>query len=127
MAADGTWTFTPNATANALPAGAVVTETLSYTVSDGNGGTDTATLEIELAGTNDAPFGTGDVPDQRDYEGEEVEIDVSGFFDDVDFTDALTFSATGLPPGLTIDPDTGIISGTRRGFLPPMIPIWSPS
>lgn len=112
MESDGTWDFTPNDTANALPVGTTATETVTYTIDDGNGGTDTATLEIELAGANDAPFGTADLPDQRDYEGEDVEIDVSGFFDDLDSTDVLTFSATGLPQGLSIDRDTGIISGT---------------
>ncbi|MFK4823134.1 putative Ig domain-containing protein, partial [Ochrobactrum quorumnocens] len=38
-------------------------------------------------------------------------IDVTGFFKDVD-GDTLTYSATGLPKGLTLDPNTGIISGT---------------
>ncbi|WP_425598871.1 VCBS domain-containing protein [Brucella intermedia] len=36
---------------------------------------------------------------------------MSGFFKDVD-GDTLTYSATGLPKGLTLDPNTGIISGT---------------
>ncbi|MEP6343057.1 MAG: putative Ig domain-containing protein [Maricaulaceae bacterium] len=38
-------------------------------------------------------------------------IDVSAAFEDID-GDTLSFSSEGLPPGLTIDPVTGIISGT---------------
>ncbi|HLS43430.1 MAG TPA: retention module-containing protein, partial [Paenalcaligenes sp.] len=38
-------------------------------------------------------------------------FDVSQYFFDAD-NDPLTFNATGLPPGLSIDPNTGIISGT---------------
>ncbi|KDB59298.1 ribonucleoside-diphosphate reductase, alpha subunit, partial [Bordetella bronchiseptica B18-5 (C3)] len=39
-------------------------------------------------------------------------VDISGQFEDVDNGDTLTFTADGLPPGLTLDPATGIISGT---------------
>jgi hypothetical protein len=35
---------------------------------------------------------------------------------DVDFTQTLTYSATGLPAGLTINANTGLISGTPRGI-----------
>ncbi len=45
---DGTWTFTPAADFN----GDV---TFDYTVSDGNGGTDTATVKITVNPVNDAP------------------------------------------------------------------------
>ncbi|MGZ9978619.1 putative Ig domain-containing protein, partial [Bordetella bronchiseptica] len=37
-------------------------------------------------------------------------VDISGQFEDVDNGDTLTFTADGLPPGLTLDPATGIIS-----------------
>lgn len=39
-------------------------------------------------------------------------LDVSGYFDDVDVTDVLTYSASGLPSGLSINATTGIITGT---------------
>ncbi len=107
--ADGTYTFTPNDTANALPAGEIVTEQITYTVSDGNGGTDTATLTITITGTNDAPV-AADLPDRFNLEGDNAEIDISKAFTDPD-GDPLAFSATGLPPGLTIDPVMGVISG----------------
>lgn len=37
---------------------------------------------------------------------------MSSYFGDLDDSDALTYSATGLPDGLSIDPVTGVISGT---------------
>ncbi len=108
--ADGTYTFTPNDKANALPVGEVVTQQVTYTVSDGNGGNDTATLTITITGTNDVPVAEP-LPDHGNFEGDDIVIDLSGFFSDPD-GDPLTFAASGLPPGLTIDPLTGIITGT---------------
>jgi VCBS repeat-containing protein len=109
----GSWTFTPNAAANALPVGQVVTQQVTYTISDGNGGTDTATLTIEITGVNDTPV-AAELPDKTDFEGDTVTIVTSQAFSDPD-GDPLTFSATNLPPGLVINPTTGVISGT----LPP--------
>ncbi|MEN5144550.1 VCBS domain-containing protein [Brevundimonas diminuta] len=61
---------------------------------------------------NDAPTPEGVIGDQEDADAETItSLDVSGFFADVD-GDALTFSASGLPQGLSIDPATGVISGT---------------
>ncbi len=55
VAANGTYTFTPNALANGLALGVSITETVTYTVSDGNGGSTTAQLTITVTGGNDAP------------------------------------------------------------------------
>jgi VCBS repeat-containing protein len=123
--ADGSWTFVPNATANALAVGATVTETVTYTVDDGNGGTDTTTLTVELTGVNDVPVVVDPanpgvppadpdniIPDVTTTDGGvPVAINVDDYLDDPD-GDVLSFSATGLPAGLVIDPLTGIISGT---------------
>ncbi len=133
--ADGTWTFVPNETANALDDGETATETVTYTVSDGQGGTDEATLTITLTGSDDGPTvvdptggsgggtGTGD-PDPAPADPDNVIPDVSatdgGTPDPIETGlylvdpdgDPLTFSATGLPEGLSIDPQTGVISGT---------------
>jgi VCBS repeat-containing protein len=108
--ADGTYTFTPNAAANALPAGQVVEEAVTYTVADGQGGTDTATLRIAITGVNDTPIAAA-LPDRGNFEGDKVSISISDRFSDPD-GDPLTFSATGLPPGLSMDPVTGLITGT---------------
>lgn len=59
-------------------------------------------------GVNDAPVITP-IPDQTHLEGDSVNIQVSA--DDLD-GDVLTYLATGLPTSLSIDINTGLISGT---------------
>ncbi|MEC5125460.1 Ig-like domain-containing protein, partial [Verrucomicrobiales bacterium BCK34] len=56
MESDGSYSYTADqAAANALADGEQVTDTFTYTVSDGNGGTDSAELVITVTGTNDGP------------------------------------------------------------------------
>jgi VCBS repeat-containing protein len=54
---DGTFHYDPTAAAalQALGVGESVVDTFSYTISDGNGGFDTATVSISVAGRNDGP------------------------------------------------------------------------
>ncbi len=107
---DGSYTFEPGTAYNGLDAGETATETITYTVSDGNGGFDTASLVITVVGANDAPVSTA-ISAQLGNDAEPVTLDVSGNFTDPDITDVLTFTATGFPPGLAISP-SGVISGT---------------
>jgi len=53
--ADGSFTYDPNAKFEYLQAGNSTTDSFSYTVSDGHGGTDTATVTITINGVNDTP------------------------------------------------------------------------
>ena len=56
--ADGSWTYTldnNNPLTDALPQGAHASDIFSYTESDHHGGFSTATLTIDITGTNDAP------------------------------------------------------------------------
>jgi large repetitive protein len=101
---NGTITYTPNANFNG-------TDTITYTISDGNGGTSTATVTVTVAPVNDAPIADPPLPPQTGVDGTPVSIPVAGNFKDAD-GDVLTFSATGLPAGLSINPATGVISGT---------------
>ncbi|CCJ57889.1 putative hemolysin [Bordetella bronchiseptica MO149] len=113
--ADGTYTFDPGPDFQNLAKDATAETSITYTVSDGEGGTSSATLTVTVTGTNDAPTLTPNVTldDQANDDGEAITpVDISGQFEDVDNGDTLTFTADGLPPGLTLDPDTGIISGT---------------
>ena len=101
--ADGSFTYTPDVDFNG-------TDTFTYTISDGNGGSDTATVTITVDAVNDAPTSVA-LANQSNDDSETVLLDVSGSFSDVDAGDSLTFSATGLPPGLSIDA-SGNITGT---------------
>ncbi|MEL7093782.1 MAG: Ig-like domain-containing protein, partial [Pseudomonadota bacterium] len=104
---DGTVTYTPDA-------GFTGVDTFTYTVDDGNGGQDTATVTVNVDTDNpDAPEGV-DAPPQTVEDGTPITpIDVPALSTIIDPNgDPLTYTAEGLPPGLTIDPTTGIISGT---------------
>ncbi|EHK64737.1 retention module-containing protein [Achromobacter arsenitoxydans] len=113
--ADGSYSFNPGSAFNSLPANQTATTSITYTVSDGEGGTSSATLTVTVTGTNDTPILTPGVTldDQANNDGQTITpVDVSGQFSDADTGDVLTYSATGLPKGLSIDAETGIISGT---------------
>jgi len=55
--ADGSFTYDPNGQFEYLQTGGSTTDSFTYTVSDGNGGTDTATVTITINGVNDVPTG----------------------------------------------------------------------
>ena len=54
--ADGSWSFDPGDDFQHLAAGDVATSQITYTVSDGNGGTDQTTVAVTVQGTNDGPI-----------------------------------------------------------------------
>ncbi|MCB1431674.1 MAG: VCBS domain-containing protein, partial [Alphaproteobacteria bacterium] len=53
--AGGSYSYDQNGVFNALAAGTQASDSFSYAVSDGNGGTTTATVDITIDGVNDAP------------------------------------------------------------------------
>jgi VCBS repeat-containing protein len=53
--ADGSFTYDPDGQFEYLKTGGSTTDSFIYTVSDGNGGTDTATVTITINGASDAP------------------------------------------------------------------------
>jgi VCBS repeat-containing protein len=55
IAPDGSYIYTPGDAAKALTQGQSANDVFTYTVSDGNGGTATTTLSIQVSGLNDAP------------------------------------------------------------------------
>ncbi len=112
---DGSYTYTldeTNPAVDGLAEGETVTEEFVQTVSGPGAQSDTATLTVTIDGTNDGPVVSTPIADQTDQDSAVVSLDISGNFADVDTSDTLTYSATGLPPGLSLDPATGIISGT---------------
>ncbi|MEZ6057924.1 MAG: tandem-95 repeat protein [Planctomycetaceae bacterium] len=60
---NGTFTYDPNGKFEGLDAGETATDTFTYQITDGDGGTSTATVIITITGVNDAPTITG-VADQ---------------------------------------------------------------
>jgi hypothetical protein len=98
---DGTLRYKPNPDANG-------SDSFGYTISDGRGGSDSATVSVSITPINDAPV-VSDPGDQANKEGDTVSLQIDAF--DVD-GDPLAYSASGLPAGLSIDATTGLISGT---------------
>ncbi|NDV17300.1 PKD domain-containing protein, partial [Muricauda sp. TY007] len=92
------------------------TRTLSVTLS-GTGPDRTAILTINYGNSNtasialtnnpDATFGVANPGDQYNYEGDAVSLQIEATSPNV-----TSYSATGLPPNLAIDENTGMISGT---------------
>ncbi|MGE0385607.1 MAG: Ig-like domain-containing protein, partial [Gammaproteobacteria bacterium] len=61
-AANATVKYSPAGNFEALAAGENATDTFQYTVSDGNGGTSSATVTVTITGANDAPVLTPAAP-----------------------------------------------------------------
>ena len=84
--------------------------TIIVTVDDGYGGKATQTLTIDA--TNTAPTVGAATADQTSSAGDtSVSIEASTAFGDANTGDTLTYTAMGLPPGLSIDASTGKITG----------------
>lgn len=100
-------TYDPGAVFDNLQVGESVTDTFSYTVDDGKGGSDTATVTVTVTGVNDGPvlLASDAVVDENTTA---VAAGVSA--SDVDSA-TLTFALSGVDAGLfDIDAMTGAIS-----------------
>jgi VCBS repeat-containing protein len=83
------------------------TETFTYTLSDGKGGTDTATVNVTIEAVNDAPSITSKpVETVRVWAPYTYNVKAK----DPDPRDSLTYSLTKSPEGMTIDEATGLIA-----------------
>jgi VCBS repeat-containing protein len=95
-----------------LASGEMLTLTYIVRVQDSIGATTQQPITITIVGTNDAPLVVTARPAQESVDSQSISLDVSSFFDDVDASDQLTFTANnGLPTGLVLDSVTGLISG----------------
>ena len=114
VAATKTWTYTLHGGAQALAEGQEEEETFTFT--DANGVADPEVVTITVVGVNDAPEVNEAV--QTALGSTRVEVDqpftaitpedLENLFTDVDASDTLTLTVTGLPSGLSYAPDTGI-------------------
>ncbi|NWN91628.1 cadherin-like domain-containing protein [Marinobacter adhaerens] len=83
--------------------------TIEVTVNDGQGGTNTADITLNV--TNPAPVVDATIEDKIFDDNDTVSIQTSQAFNDPD-GDTITYSASNLPSGLTIESATGEITGT---------------
>ena len=67
-------------------------------------------VTVNVASRNDAPR-VREIPAQTATEGTAYSLSLAEYFSDVE-NDRLTYQATGLPPGLTVDAASGVVSGS---------------
>ncbi|MCP4542916.1 MAG: hypothetical protein GY832_37835, partial [Chloroflexi bacterium] len=99
--ADGSFTYTPTLNFDG-------TDSFSYHASDGFNDSNVATVAITVTAVNDPP-GVVNPGQQTSVEEATVSLQIQASDPE---NDTLAYSATGLPPGLSINPATGEISGT---------------
>ena len=96
LAANGTYNYVLNATAQTLAQGQVAQDSFTYTASDGSA-SDTANLVFTITGLNDAPVANPDVATTS--ENASVLIDVRANDTDVDNGAVLTVTTASAPAG----------------------------
>ena len=92
---DGTYSYDPNGQFEYLAVGEQATDSFDYTVSDGSGGTDTATVTITVTGVNDAPVAADDglgTDEDTAITGSVLADNGNGADSDPDLSDTLTVS-----------------------------------
>ena len=105
-----------------LGAGQTATDSFTYTIADAAGETSTATVDVTIAGLNDAPVTATPITGQQTDEDAAFSFTVpADTFTDIDNGDVLTYSATladgsALPSWLTFDAVTQTFSGTSGNW-----------
>ena len=84
-------------------------DSFTYTVTDGSSNTDTATVHVRVVGDGSHSPTVNSIGNQTNAEGDGVSLQVVAT--DLDF-EPLTYDASNLPAGLSINTSTGLISGT---------------
>ena len=72
----------------------------------------TQTVTLTVNNVNEAPTVSTPISDTTAVVNQAFNLDITSHFTDVDAADSLSYTATGLPTGFTIDSATGIITGT---------------
>lgn len=113
------WAFDSNDEAfNHLAENEVLTLTYTLSATDTNGAEALQVVTLTITGTQDAPIIVSNAlpVDFSVSDSETIEpIDASVAFTDSDNGSELNFSADNLPAGLSMDPATGVITGTLDG------------
>jgi len=84
--------------------------TFALVVTDGTAASDSESVSVTVTEVNAAPL-VDPIADQSSGEGDAVSVQATATDPDLP-AQAVTWSATGLPPGVTIDPSTGAMTGT---------------
>ena len=118
---DGTYNFEPNGEFEGLDEGETATTTVTYTISDGEGGFDTATVTVTIIGQNDAPIIVNpedpndenpSIPDQLGNDSEVLPpLNLADYFTDPD-GERTFFDIEGEPSWLTVNAFTGVVTAT---------------
>ena len=94
VGADGSMSYDPNGQFESLGAAETALDGFGYTIDDGNGGTDSALVEITITGVNDAPVLD---PVGNQTVDEETLLSFTATASDVE-SDTLSFSLSGAVP-----------------------------
>ena len=116
--ADGSVSYTPNAGAfDSLAVGETATDTFTYTISDGHGGTVTGTATVNVTGTNDEPTLIGSASADILEDDASVTLDVLATATDVDASDVLSVAAVtdGANGTVTINVDGSVTYTPNEG------------
>jgi predicted extracellular nuclease/uncharacterized protein YjiK len=100
--ADKTLSYNPNGKFETLPVGQSASDSFTYNISDGKGGTATATVDVAIAGVNDAPIAGTD--SFTATQGTSKTISVASLLandSDIDQGDVLTITAVSNAVGGT--------------------------
>jgi len=89
---DGTFGYDPNGSFESLAVGETATDTFNYTVTDGQGGTDTATVTVTISGVNDTPTALDDDGGSTHRTSSFTTANVLANDSDPDSSDALSVS-----------------------------------
>jgi len=111
---NGTVDYDPNDQFNSLAQGTSVTDSFTYVISDGSGGTSTATATVTINGLDDAMDTNPDMGST--FEGSPVTIDVLANDSDIDSGDALSIDSVNQPSD--INDGTVVNNGTDLTFTP---------
>ncbi|MEM9059383.1 MAG: Ig-like domain-containing protein [Pseudomonadota bacterium] len=110
--------YDPNGAFESLGAGETAIDTFTYTVTDGNGGTDTATVSVTVNGANDGPTANADSATVGEDDTVATNIDLTGNDSDPDLTDdleILSIDTTGTLGTVTVNADNDSVDYDPNG------------
>ena len=116
LLADGTLDYDPAGQFEMLALGQSTTDSFTYTISDGNGGTDTATVSVAIAGVNDAPEANDDaLTVTEDASGSVIVTASDTDIDAGDDPEIVSIDTTGLAGIVTIGADNDTLTYDPNG------------